>query len=276
MSFLKQFHTITQDLNVKNISNRLLEEGKKDSLFIDYFGVNFNETNLVSVKLYFSFLSCFPSHELLEEFVQDDSMIKLIKEKWKTSKSFNFLHQGLTFGLKCYLKENRIEINKYVHFRTKEFPLGFPKEIILQKEELENYPGVCIEQHTSGPELKKYFYLTSLESRKKIFELFNLSQNKLAVEEIEMMEYTESDKENKVNLIIPKSEGVKKFLENENNISILKLSEYFYNKHQLYYYGPGLRFNSTTKAIYFLPKELYYSLHRVNTVKNILIHDEGK
>ena len=46
MSFLKQFHTITQDLNVKNISNRLLEEGKKDSLFVDYFGVNFNETNL--------------------------------------------------------------------------------------------------------------------------------------------------------------------------------------------------------------------------------------
>ena len=88
-----------------------------------------------------------------------------------------------------------------------------------------------------------------------------------------MIEYTESDKEKKVNLIIPKSEGVKKFLENENNISILKLSEYFYNKHKLYYYGPGLRFKSTTKAIYFLPKELYYSLNRVNTVKNILIND---
>ncbi len=269
MSFIDQFQTIIQDSKVKELSNRLLKEGENDSLFIDYFGVNFNGENLVSVKLYFSFLHVYPSDELLNEFVQDDSIIKLIKENWNTSHSFDYLHQGFTFGLKCYLKEDKIEINKYVHFRTKEFVLGKPKNFELQDEDLSNFPGICIEQHKLGPELKKYFYLTSSKSKKIIFDLFDLSKNNLSLEEIDMMEYTESEKEEKVNLIIPKSETVKKFLENEQNFDLQKLSEYFYREHELYYYGPGLRLNSETRAIYFLPKQLYYSLTKVNTVKII-------
>lgn len=273
MSFINQFYTILKNPKVIEESNKLFSEGKNDKLFIDYFGVNYNEENIVSVKFYFSFLNIFPSDDLFRDFNLDENTISIIKSNWKTSDKFEYLHQGFTFGLKCYVKKGKVIINKYIHFRTKEFINGLPKSITLQDSDQNNFPGICIENHPSKIEHKNYFYVTSKEAKTAIFQMFDLNNSGLDLNEIYMFEYTESEIEKKINIILPESASVKKYLEKNGNNSILELSSYFFTKHQLYYFAPGIRLDSSTKAIYFLPKQLFYEFTPVNCIKNVISLD---
>lgn len=264
MTFINQFNDIIKSPYVNNSAKLLLEEGNKNNLFVNYFGVNYNEKNIVSVKLYFSFFNN-PSEKIINEFLIPGEYHKLIAENWKPALTYTYLHQGLTFGLKCYLKDNKPEVNRYIHFRTKHPLFGLPNDIKLSTDEDTNLPGICIEFHKNGIEKKKYFYIHSIENKTKLIKDFGLS-GLIRPHDINSIEFSESTIEKKINLGVSKSEDAAKIIESEGNQYISELSAYFYKVYRLYYFAPGFRLNSNTRAIYYVPKDAYYKLMPVQTL----------
>ncbi|MBI2968067.1 MAG: hypothetical protein HYY40_09665 [Bacteroidetes bacterium] len=268
MKFADQFDTIFYSSKVNENVRLILNEGSAHDLFINYFGVNYNETDIVSVKLYFSFFER-PSENILSEFGINEKHRGLIFTNWMPSKRYDFIHQGLTLGLKCYLKNNEIIINKYIHFRTTEFALGFPDEIKLLKED-RNCPGICLEFHEEVTEVKKYYYITSAENKSKIIKNFGIEAI-VKHNDISMIEYTESELGRKINLAVNRADTVKTILMKENNKYILDLSSYFFRRYNLYFFAPGYRISSNTKSIYYVPKMVYYENYPLQTI-NLLMH----
>lgn len=242
----------------------LLNLGKQDSLFSSYFGVNYDDDNLVSVKLYFSFLRELPSDDILNEFIKDQNFIKLLKVHWTSSSIITQHHQGITLSLKCYLDGNTVRINKYGYFRTPKFLLGFPDRVKLCDEDKRNAPGFCIEHYGDIAKIKRYYYIASTDNKKYLMNLFKVEEVNL--NDVSFIEYTESETDTKINIALNSSSAVKKYLTLSNNIKTMELSEFFYTKFKLYYFSPGIRLNSSVKALYYLPENRYHELRSVNTL----------
>ena len=270
MSFVKQFNAIVTDPKVRDSAQLFLDEGNRHELFINYVGVNYNDSDLVSVKLYFSFLQP-PSEDLFSFMDLEEHQRTLVNHNWKPSDEYQYMHQGLTFGLKCYLNNSEVSINPYLHFRCKELALGDPEQLLLNNQDKENYPGICYEKHHNSVEQKKYFYITSQENKINLLDDFNLT-NEIDLSALTAIEYTDTPRENKVNLSMSSSDAVYDYLKGLSNSKIMELCQYFYEHYGLYVFCPGVRKNSSTKAIYFVPKEAYYALIPMQTLKQILTH----
>jgi hypothetical protein len=246
----------------------LMDYGKQQPFYTNYFGVNFNSQGLVSVKLYFSYLKI-PDDFIFEKYGIDQSFVTDLKKYWNPEPEKKYIHQGVTLALKCYKKNDEIKINSYVHYRCANYHLGYPDSIELTEADKLNYPGFCLENHDWGNEIKKYFYISDPITQHKILSDFDL-EKKINVSDLSLIEYTESEVEKKINLITKNSAVVKNVIDSLNNDGILNLSRYFYQEHGLYYFAPGFRFNKDTIAIYYLPKSLFYELENIKTIDDLL------
>lgn len=266
--FRDQFTHILNDPFVKEQALFLLNQGKNTKNFINYFGVNYNKDNVVSVKLYFSFLSAFPK-SVAQMFSIPNEFAEKIQLYWKPSDQYEYFHQGLTFGLKCYLTpEDRVRVNHYAHFRSENLPKKYPLRVTLEKEDLKQTQGVCYERHKDNSELKQYYYITSQSARMHLFDQYGLSNNQL--QHVPMIEYTESDLESKINMIFNGSDYVDDYLRSScENSNILELSKFFFQNYNLYFFCPGKRKNSTTRALYFVPREVYTMLYPLQTLNKL-------
>lgn len=270
MKFIKQFKAIIDHPEVRKKTEFLLQKGAQDPVFIDYFGVNYNAGDLVSVKLYFSFFNGHANKELFDYFGINKQFIDVIDANWKPSDTFEYLHQGLTFSLKCYYEKGEVKVASYIHFRTPNFALGYPEEIRLTEEDLKNYPGICLESLNGNVELKKYFYITSDVNKKTLLEQFGLTE-KIDPDLCHLIEYTESGSDRKINVEITTADHVNEILQASGNLQIQELSNYFFDTYKLYFRSPGYRYNSDTRAIYYMPRESYYKQIKVNTVKALFL-----
>jgi len=273
MPLIDQFYRVIEARGVQQQARELMRFGQSQPHFIHYFGVNFDDENLVSVKLYFSFQEM-PPAGLFDAFEVKDDFRKLILENWKPAKPYTYLHQGLTFGLKCYLKQGQVATNRYIHFRSPNFVMGYPQQLILQEEDKANYPGFCIESHAAQDELKQYYYLSSAQSKAQVLRDFGLD-TRINPETLPMVEYTESSLEKKVNLVINSSEDVAAVLAQSGNKELDSLNRHFYDHHQLYFFAPGFRHNSRTQAIYYLPRSAYYTMGEVKTLGAFINKEEA-
>lgn len=267
MKFIDQFENIINNQFLQEKVKLMLSQGKKDPLFINYFGVNYNQNNIISIKLYFSFFKL-PSRKFLKMFSFSDSDCDMIEELWVPSSKYEYMHQGLTLGLKCYLKDNDLLINNYFHFRSPKIQKSNPKFLNLSHEDYNNNQGVCVEFHGVKRELKQYYYITSEYNKRELLQKLEMPLSD--VEKINLIEYTESDLESKVNLIYDKSDDIDEYFNQLNNHHIIALNKYFFEKYNLYFYCPGIRMNSNIKAIYYVSKETFYGLHQEQVIPIII------
>jgi hypothetical protein len=266
MRFIEQFKGIIESVIVQNELNFVLNQYVKKP-FINYFGVNYNDDNLVSVKLYFSFFQ-YPSDEMFERFNVSNEDLVLIRENWMPSESYDYMHQGLTFGLKCYLKDGEIKVNKYFHFRSPIKKQVKPNFIKITDVEPDNHPGFCVEYNFTNKERKNYYYYSTKANLEVLLSEFGLAKEEAS--KISLIEYTESNIEKKINIIYNKAEDILNYLKNSKNQNIVQFNKYLFDKYGLYFFGPGLRYKSSTKAIYYVTKNSFYGLHEEQTLKLFL------
>jgi len=248
-------NNILEDNDVKENINFLFSETNKDPLSTNYFGINYSKDEFKSLKIYFSIASFFPENTL-KYFGINQKYIDLIKQNWEPSKKLEYIHQGLTFGLKCYLIDGKVNLNKYFHFRTKN-SVKNPSLIEIEQEELKNIPGICVEFHNDLDEIKYYYYLYKKESINKILKMFKIS-NILNENEISAIEYTESNIEIKINILHKQVSTISKCIHNED---IIEISKFFYENYGLYYQGAGFRKNKDVRSIYYIPKKALYETY---------------
>lgn len=267
-NFIDVFKMVMSNEDVKKRVTEILDCSTDKKSFINYFGINYAANNLLSVKLYFSYLEM-PSDAIFKLFGVNIEHQEIIKKYWKPVTNYSFVHEGLTFALKCYLKNEKVMINNYFGFRSASPLLGLPKFISLEQEDL-FYPGYCVEYDdlTSFAE-KKYFFIRSLENKNILIDKFNLSSI-LSEKDLVEIEYAEHDTESKINLGVKSTDVIKKLFELDNNNFINKFNNWLFTEHKLYYYGYGLRLNSDIKAIYYVPKQALGQFIPFQTIESFL------
>lgn len=268
--FIHDFNRFVNNPEVIKQVIQQLEYGLHDPLFTNYFGINYDNENIKSVKLYFSYFNN-NAIAVFDKFIDNSYISAIIKKYWYPTDLFEYVHRGLTLGLKCYVKNNAIDIRKYVHLRMHNIHLQL-NYFDMQHED-NNLPkyGLCFEETDSGYQEKKYAYFHTQGNIKKILHAFNLDDiyKKMAIKAIE---YTESSYEQKINIANSSSDDLYSYLCEEKNTKILNFSKYIFNKYFLYFYSPGQRKGSNIKAIYFVPKEVYYVLTPFKTLNKIFHH----
>jgi len=270
VNFSEKIHNVIVDPRVRGIVTNTLKAGQSDVLFNDYFGFNFDKNDLVSVKLYFAFLTITPPENIYSIFNINDEIKKLIKNNWSTSQSISYLHQGVTLGLKCYLSGDNVKVNTYIYFRPINPIIGEPRSIKLQSSDLVHKRGYCVEIDSDGcTHQKNYFYIYSDQCKQQIFQDFELQKYGLLENDISFVEYTESEFERKINIILTSADKVGEFVEKCGNRSIIQYSERLYRKHKLYFFAPGVRLGSSVIALYFVPKDVYSGKGYINSIREL-------
>lgn len=250
--FIDVFKQVMSNHLVKKKVCKILDLSDDAASFINYFGINYSSTDVLSVKLYFSYLKM-PSDELFDLFGVNQKHIEFIKKHWNPVTNYSFVHEGFTFALKCYLKKEEILMNNYFGFRSPTTLLGLPSLINLKDEDL-FYPGYCVEYSTPADFAeKKYFFIRSIENKIQLINRFNLS-GVLSENELVEIEYAEHKANSKINLGVKSTDVIQKLFEHDNNKLINTFNNWLFSEHQLYYYGYGVRLNTDVKAIYYLPK----------------------
>ncbi len=252
IDFTAQFYAILQHPEVVRSVQQLRAELRMDEGASTYFGVNYTDQAITSVKLYFVFQQQFPPESLLEKRA-DPLMRKLIAAHWKPASAAEYVHRGLTFGLKCYpAADGEIRISDYVYFRTDEYAWGEPEQLTLTPSDRALPCGLCAEQGSQEWHYKRYYYLYDPATKAQVLEEFGLS-DKIPRSLLDFVEYTESATERKINLNIIESHAVLNLLRQEDNPHILALSGHLYAQHQLYVCAPGYRLHSPVRALYYMP-----------------------
>jgi hypothetical protein len=266
MRFIEQIKEILQNQEVKKWFNLFLEEGRKDAQFSTFFGVNYNGDSVVSLKLYFSFFEFIPE-KILEKMQFDENTNRIIYSCWSPIKKMEYSHQGLVFAVKCYTKDNEININPYLGFRSP--LLSYLKPHLIQMTDLDqlNVPGICFEKNKIFTACKNYFYLSDIKTKRAVFAQFNIDVD--LAEKVAQIEYTEGDQLQKMNITFSDAVTTRNFIFGKPHEELDTLCRYFFETKQWYHYAPGVRKDSDTRAVYFIPKKAHYEFYKINLVAEL-------
>ncbi len=157
----------------------------------NYIGVNFNNSEVLSLKLYYSFF--FPVDlELVDGYIPDSTMYKRFINYYTPQTERSIVNNGLTFSLKI---NNSGLLTKGYHFRFDKNISELPpiKSFQCSADDILNV-GLCEEFSSRGNFLKYYYYFNKLYNKEK----FAVRFNKPHLVGADLIEYTESDQFNKV------------------------------------------------------------------------------
>lgn len=168
-----------------------------DSPELNYFGINFDQNGIVSVKFYFAFFKKLEKSDV-EKFIPDTHDFYRYYHLWDEVKNRSLEHTGCTFEVKF-----KGDLNPVLgfHYRLKPCPesynlIGYPEQVPFDVLNLNTRPGINYEYGEKGILRKKYYYFQQPEHLKFISEKFK----KPFAEKIALAEYTEADQFCKVNL----------------------------------------------------------------------------
>lgn len=215
---------------------------------LNYFGINFDEKGICSVKFYFAFFRRLQKHEV-ELFLPHTKDFDAYYHLWQESKQRSFEHTGCTFEVK--FKGDDFPVTGF-HFRihpTEESYnlIGYPQQLPFNIKDVSTRPGINYEYEKNGVLRKKYYYFENENHKKVIAERFK----KPFAEKASLIEYTETEKFSKVNLwrfdYSPENRKRPNYFTKENNNLIDELEK----KYGLINVSDGFYENDTIKATYF-------------------------
>lgn len=162
----------------------------KNYPYQNYLGINFNEADILNLKLYFSFFVP-PPLDFVKKIIPDTSNYEKFIVNYIPSSERTFENNGITFSLK--IDEKKI-ITKGYHFRFDNNVCDMPKikSFKVSKDDILNV-GIC-EEFNNAKYIKYYYYFKNIYNKQK----FALRFNKPHLIVADLIEYTESDNFNKI------------------------------------------------------------------------------
>lgn len=264
------FFEIVYDQSVQQLLKLLINFGKSDPYFANYLGISYNQNEILSIKFYF----CYTNHRAyqhISNYISNPDVVNTIKNYWIPPSVINDLNQGITLGFKCYLnkQKNNFDIKQYVHIRSKNIPLSEIYPLRLSNiSYIEQDFGLCFEEIENAHFFKrKYIYFKNEENIAPLLNYFNIDKTTFSLNGIE---YAEDNISQKIIIGNTSTNDLQIYLNTTSPQFIIDLSKVLKDKFKLYYYGPGVRKNSTTKAIHFMNKEFYYGNFSMNAAVNFL------
>jgi hypothetical protein len=219
-----------------------------DYPFQDYIGINFTENEIVSLKFYFAFYEPI-TEKISEKFLDNQTDLNAVKHLWLPTKKRQIENTGFTF---TYKLNNKFEITKGFHFR---FPfsnsVNFPqtKQFKLIPEDLMNV-GINFEYQGGNKYTKYYYYFHKEYNRQK----FAVKYKAPFIAGASIIEYTESDKFNKIIAWDVCENNFYQTFQKENEWPIQKNINAFLNQHTGYYNKAfhGFYDNNQIRSMYYM------------------------
>lgn len=250
-SFINTVNDVFSNLKVRKRIEIFNKIGLLDERYYNYFGINYTDEKIITIKFYFSYRtpqkSIFVTKNLLPMDIKD-----FIQEHWVLFEDNLDFNEGVTLGFKVQLDKKEFDISDYVHFRSLNF--NRPLRLRTLNVEKDNREGVSIEWD-GAQKLKKrnYFYFSTSKNKNNLLVFFRLD---FTDKDIDIIEYTESEKEQKVILIIPERNTVEKYIRLKNNKKLNQLCQYLSEEKELFPFAPGERFNKNVSAIHFFERHV--------------------
>lgn len=244
-----QFYTLLNSEHIKAYRDKALSiESDMDYPHLTYIGYNYNENEILNVKLYFVFFKRLNKNEIslllpnTTDFYENYHL-------WEDSKIATGEHTGSVFAIKL---DNKNIPTFYFYYRTKGLLFGAPEKIELTEEEQNLYHGVSCEYCNNLVLKKKYYTITNPQNISKILNLYNLPYLKTPEVFPSWIEYTETtmwskiligmNQRNKLNIVtnhipwINQKKLINKLCADDNMMVI----------------GHGLYENQKTRAVYLI------------------------
>lgn len=266
-TIIKQIEKITKNENLQAyIDNALSINFGNDYPYLSYFGINYNENGLLNFKVYFAFFRRLEKNEI-NVLLPDVRDFYLHYNDWEDSKLFDLKHTGCSFALKINTNE---QITNYFHFRTNQLISDLPKKITLTNDELNlNQQTYCCEYNDSGTFNKNYSLIFDRKNIKTLLDRFKINffdqSNYLPY----LIEYTETEKWDKIILAIDDLKNHNKFKNEILDENIKEVIDYFSEKYGLMSASPGFYSDGKTRSIYFVEKNPKIYLQSTNTIQKL-------
>jgi|GEM_PF-6110077 len=254
----------------------LLHDQPKGLPYFSYFGLNFKEEEVVSIKVYFHWFSRLNRDEL-EKFLPFSDHILAYYPYYAQSNECDPSHTGCAFEVKFKANQDEV-VGFYLRLKASDETfemLGRP-ESLPDWIHLKMNPAINFEYSSKEVLLKKYYYFDEPETNRYFAKRFELP----FVNRAHLVEFAESDSFCKINTMFGNdmfdvANEVNRFGKKENEL-IQKLNEKFGLVNSVYGFYEG----QDMKAVYFFdkdselnpahPRSEVYSAFHVDTMSKVL------
>ncbi|MCF8460602.1 MAG: hypothetical protein K9G46_07755 [Flavobacteriales bacterium] len=253
----KGFDQIMQCLRSSSVvemfeTYNLLHKQQKGLPYFTYFGLNFKEDSVVSIKVYFHWFSQLDKEEL-EKFLPFSDHILEYYPYHAQSDFCNPNYTGCAFEVKFKDGQDEV-IGFYLRLKACEETfkaLGRPKSL-PDWMEIKLNPAINFEYSNEEVLLKKYYYFDEPETNKYFADRFELP----FLNKAHLIEFAESDSFCKINTmygndLFDLATEVNRFGKNENEL-IQKLNDKYGLINAVY----GFYERQDIKSVYFFDKQL--------------------
>jgi hypothetical protein len=231
---------------------RLLLLSGNNELPFTYFGINFKNDKVDSVKFYAHFLGDMTSEEILGFIPTARDFLKFLPLR-NDEKSISGRNAGIALEIKFLRSENEPHYGFFYHLKNNKesfdavgFPAGLPQEL---KSDCLGV-GINFEYRKNDTLRKQYYYFNKPENKAFFEKKFDVN----LLQEVRLIEYAESDSFAKINAygrnVMEIHSKAHTFSETERQIiSCLN------NRYGLINLGYGFYENKDVKSIYFFDGE---------------------
>ncbi len=228
----------------------------------NYIGVNFNKSDVISIKLYFTFFEI-PDFNFVKSYLPDTMGYEKYIGFYKSGSERSLLNSGIAFTLKI---NSSGEIKRGYHFRIDK-TYSFPeiKAFKCNNNDLLNI-GIC-QEFDKDMLTKYYYYFDKAYNKEKFAERFD----KAHAIKSDLIEYTESEKFNKlITCNLTKNSFYQKFLRYNSPIAD-EVDHLFVGTYGLdNTVAHGFYENSDIEAKY------YFNIKKQNNKENVFLSIENK
>ena len=218
--------------------------------YLTYVGLNFTERAIKNFKFYFSFFRRLRPHELAVALpVPDRRRFDGYYAKWQATKDYSTIHRGVTFALKVASDGS---LTHYYHMRLPGRPAGDPARLMLSNADRNQLHGVCEEFTGSEASLKRYFYCKDPRTIRSSLETAGFQDLVSEVPNIEMLEYIESDRRDKMTWITDSRPLLGALVERRGPRRLDSALEMFCRRLGYLPYGPGSARDARDHSVYFV------------------------
>ncbi len=225
-----------------------LRESHTDSLYLNYFGINFDSHGILSFKFYFHFYHELKTHEV-KLFLPSVYDFYKYYHLHESSEKLSDIHTGFAFTLK-FIRNDKTPSFGF-HYRLKPSKesfdmVGKPKCLPFDVVGSGIIPGINYEYNARGVFRKCYYYFDRPEHKEYFAKRFGYG----FLNKVRFIEYTEAEKFSKINAWghLPGDSSLLNLFTIEQNALISFLCTRYELKNTVY----GYYEKSDVKSTYFI------------------------
>lgn len=247
---------------------------EEDDPFLSYFGINYRNNEIINFKVYFEFHNIL-SNEEISKLLPDTQLFLEHYEKAhiRMGKIHDSDHTGVTFAIKITPQG---KITHYFHYGLPGRVQRLPQRIILNSDEESRMNNIISCEYSGGEQFMKHYNVVwDKDTTNYLLKKFE-AESAANFPSFGHIEYTETDKFDKIMIGILDPKEQKKYMETLPDCEMKKFIKELCSRYGLMTGSCSIYDDQVTRGVYFAleRKKLFYtSIDTIAALKNMLFKD---